>query len=120
MHNITLPSIAAEALTEHRREIIELSIALGLSGIADDTLAFPKMFNNESQTSGQRSGYWREAVLSLGLPDVSLHALRHTHASQFTDTQVDIVCVSKRLGHAALHDAEGLRSPVPQVYRRQH
>jgi integrase len=39
-------------------------------------------------------------VLALRLPDVSLHALRHTHVSQLIDAGVDIVRISKRIGHA--------------------
>jgi integrase len=36
----------------------------------------------------------------VGMPDVTFHALRHTHASQLIDAGVDIVTISKRLGHA--------------------
>jgi integrase len=32
---------------------------------------------------------------------VTLHALRHTHASQLIDAGVDVVTISKRLGHAS-------------------
>ena len=31
---------------------------------------------------------------------MTLHGLRHTHASQLIDAGVDIVTISKRLGHA--------------------
>ena len=37
---------------------------------------------------------------SIGLPEVTFHALRHTHASQLIDAGVDIVTISRRLGHA--------------------
>ena len=36
----------------------------------------------------------------IGMPEVTFHALRHTHASQLIDAGVDIVTISKRLGHA--------------------
>jgi len=32
---------------------------------------------------------------------VSFHGLRHTHASQLIDAGVDIVTISKRLGHSS-------------------
>ena len=35
------------------------------------------------------------------LPKITFHALRHTHASQLIDRGVDVVTVSKRLGHAS-------------------
>ena len=34
------------------------------------------------------------------MPDVTFHALRHTRAAQLIDAGVDIVTISKRLGHA--------------------
>ena len=34
------------------------------------------------------------------MPEVTFHGLRHTHASQLISSGVDIVTVSKRLGHA--------------------
>ena len=37
----------------------------------------------------------------IGLGEVTFHALRHTHASQLIDAGVDIVTISRRLGHAS-------------------
>ena len=34
------------------------------------------------------------------LPDVSFHALRHTHASMLIAAGVDILTISRRLGHS--------------------
>ena len=34
------------------------------------------------------------------MPEISFHALRHTHASQLIAEDVDIVTISRRLGHA--------------------
>jgi len=34
------------------------------------------------------------------VPDLAFHNLRHTHASPLIDAGVDIVTISKRLGHA--------------------
>ena len=36
-----------------------------------------------------------------GFPDVTLHALRHTHASQLIDAGLDVVTIARRLGHAS-------------------
>lgn len=35
------------------------------------------------------------------MPDITLHSLRHAHASQLIDAGVDVVTISKRLGHAS-------------------
>jgi len=37
---------------------------------------------------------------SASAPDVKFHGLRYTHASQLIARGVDIVTISKRLGHA--------------------
>ena len=43
---------------------------------------------------------WADRAEELGVPDVTLHALRHTHASQLIEAGIDVVTISKRLGHA--------------------
>ena len=47
------------------------------------------------------SGDWAEAAEWIGMGDITLHALRRTHASQLIDAGVDVVTISKRLGHAS-------------------
>ena len=44
---------------------------------------------------------WRRAVRSRGLPKITFHSLRHSHASALIAAGVDVVTVSKRLGHAS-------------------
>ena len=40
-------------------------------------------------------------VRSRGLPAVTFHALRHTHASALIASGVDVVTISRRLGHSS-------------------
>jgi integrase len=47
------------------------------------------------------SSEWRDAAEAVGLKGITFHALRHTHASQLIDAGVDVVTISKRLGHAS-------------------
>ena len=35
------------------------------------------------------------------MPDITFHALRHTHASQLIASGMDVLTVSRRLGHGA-------------------
>ena len=44
---------------------------------------------------------WRHLVEKRKLPRVTLHALRHSHASALIATGQDVVTVSRRLGHAS-------------------
>ncbi len=43
---------------------------------------------------------WRRVSASKTLPRVSFHALRHTHASVLIASCVDILTISRRLGHS--------------------
>ena len=46
------------------------------------------------------SAAWSKLAKELGLA-VGFHGLRHTHASMLIDQGVDVVTISKRLGHAS-------------------
>jgi integrase len=43
---------------------------------------------------------WRRTLRARKLPLVSFHALRHTHASMLLAAGVDVLTVSRRLGHS--------------------
>ena len=97
--DITLPDILVAALREHRKEQLELRIKLGAGKLPDDALLFANLQGEPLQPSNVSSD-WGELAGRLGMPDVTFHGLRHTHASQLIANGVDIVTVSKRLGHA--------------------
>src|SRR5262245_49529168 len=44
---------------------------------------------------------WGETMDKIGMPQITLHALRHTHASMLIAAGMDILTVSRRLGHAS-------------------
>lgn len=101
MRDITLPDIVVEVLTDHRRQQLEERMALGLGKPAADALVFPS-FDGGPQYPRNLSGEWKEACALVGLdPPVTFHALRHTHASMLIDRGIDVVKISKRLGHAS-------------------
>src|SRR5262249_21143747 len=43
---------------------------------------------------------WSRAVDRAGLPDVTFHSLRHSHASALICAGLDVVRVSRQLGHS--------------------
>ena len=75
-------------------------LKLGFGREADDALVFrraggsPKLPNSVTTE-------WRRLVNLLKLPKVSLHAWRHTHASQLIDSGMDVLTISRRLGHGS-------------------
>ena len=97
--DITLPDILVEALRDHRKAQLELRFRLGVGKLPDDALLFSNL-EGAPLSRNAISCAWSYFAASIQLPDVTFHALRHTHASQLIDASVDIVTISKRLGHA--------------------
>lgn len=97
---ISLPAIVVDALREHRREQLELRMALGIGKMPDDALVFPAPLKGGYQSPRAFSKEWARVATAIAFGSVTFHALRHTHASQLIDAGVDIVTISRRLGHA--------------------
>jgi integrase len=98
--DITLPDVVVETLSEHRKAQLELRLRLGQGKLSDGDLLFPKP--GGTLTSPRTfSAEWADIAASVGMPEVTWHALRHTHASQLIDAGVDVVTIAKRLGHSS-------------------
>jgi integrase len=98
--DVSLPEIVVDALRDHRRQQLELRMALGVGKLPDDALVFPAPLKGGYQSPRAFSKEWARLAKSIGFAGISFHALRHTHASQLIDAGIDIVTISKRLGHA--------------------
>jgi len=96
---ISLPPSTVEELRVYRRRELEQRLALGLGRLEATNLVFHR--NGELLSPDDLSRDWRRAVLAHDLPQVRLHALRHTHASILIDANLDILSISRRLGHAS-------------------
>jgi integrase len=97
--DITLPEILVETLREHRKAMLETRMKLGVGRLPDDALLFANFEGKPLQPSNVSSD-WGDLAKRIGEPGVTFHGLRHTHASQLIASGVDIVTISKRLGHA--------------------
>jgi integrase len=95
---IDLPDILVETLSDHRRQQLELRMQLGLGKLPDDAIVFTNMEGDHQWPRAVSQG-WGRIAKRLGIPDVTFHALRHTHVSQLIDAGLDVVTISKRLGH---------------------
>ncbi|WP_338832318.1 tyrosine-type recombinase/integrase [Bradyrhizobium sp. 27S5] len=91
--DLSLPDLLVDALRDFRREQLELRLKLGSGKLPDDGLLFGNL-EGEPRSPSSASRAWGDAT------GVGYHNLRHTHASQLIDGDVDIVTISKRLGHA--------------------
>jgi len=97
--DVTLPDILVDVLREHRKSALELRMQLGAGRLPDDALLFSTI-DGGPRSPTVVSTAWGEFADRIGMPEVTFHSLRHTHASQLIDAGVDIVTISKRLGHA--------------------
>jgi integrase len=93
--SISIPPSAVVELRAHRLAQQEQRLALGL-GKAE--LVFP-MIDGEPRKPNALTNEWIIATTAIGRR-ISLHALRHTHASSLIAAGIDILTISRRLGHA--------------------
>lgn len=65
--------------------------------------AEPYIFANDAPViTSNISQVWKKAVTESGLEYIRIHDLRHSHASWLIANGVNIVAVSKRLGHSSI------------------
>jgi integrase len=94
-----MPDILVDALRAHRQVQLELRLQLGLGKLSGDDLLFPNLEGGLTSPQ-QLSGQWFVFAKSIGMGDVTFHALRHTHVAQLIDACIDVMTIAKRLGHA--------------------
>ncbi|HYB05132.1 MAG TPA: site-specific integrase, partial [Methyloceanibacter sp.] len=92
---ISIPESTVMMLAEHRRQQLEMRMRLGLGKPQPDALVFSN-HEGEPIRADYVTAMWKRAV-----GGVKFHALRHTHASALIAAGIDVVTVSKRLGHAS-------------------
>lgn len=92
------PSIIAELRT-HRRRQQEQRRVLGLGRAAQDDLVLPRP-DGEAWLPDRLSSNRAKAIRSMRLSKVTVHALRHTRVSQLSTAGLDVVTVSRRIGHS--------------------
>ena len=97
---LSLPPGAVAALREHRRKQLELRMALGLGKPDAEALVFCNP-DGSPMSPDNLSRDWVRACKTLGLPPVMFHALRHTHVSALIAANIDVVQISRRIGHGS-------------------
>ena len=73
---------------------------LGWGKDDDDALVFRRL-DGSPMIPNSVTTEWRRLVRALKLPRVTLHAWRHTHASQLIRIGMDVLTISRRLGHGS-------------------
>jgi integrase len=95
---VALPAAAVEALRQHRRAAVEQALRSG-RGFSEDQLVF---CGRKGDPLHQRQvlAAFRRLAQRAGLPPITLHGLRHTHASLLLAQGIELPMVARRLGHS--------------------
>jgi integrase len=97
---VSLPTVAVSSLQAHRRQQLEIRMALGQGRATPETLVFSRQ-EGEPIPPNDLSRDWARFVKARKLPAVSFHGLRHSHVSALIAARTDILTVSRRIGHAS-------------------
>jgi integrase len=95
---ITIPPAVVSDLRAHWKAMQEQRLALGLGRSAPNDLVFT-MWDGSPRKPNALTNDWLRASAIIGRR-INLHALRHTHASSLIAAGIDILTISRRLGHA--------------------
>jgi integrase len=96
---VSIPASIVAELREHWRRQQEQRLALGMGKAGPDDLVFARP-DASPWPPDSLTADWARTVRALKLPKVTLHALRHTHVSQLIAAGLDVVTVSRRIGHS--------------------
>ncbi len=98
--SIGVPATTVDLLRAHRAAQLEMRLRLGQGRTAAGDLVFA-LWDGTPYPPDKLSRDWGNVVRDRKLPAVSFHSLRHSHASALISAGVDIVSVSRRLGHGS-------------------
>lgn len=98
--SISLPPSAVTELREHWKAQQERRLLLGLGRASPADLVFPT-WEGKPRSLNALTKEWSVAMKAAGRPGLTFHSLRHTHASQLISAGMDVLTVSRRLGHGS-------------------
>jgi integrase len=96
---VTLPASTVTLLREHHKAQLEQRLALGLGKQSNDALVFSN-WDGSTRSPNSVTKEWALAMRKAGLK-ATLHSLRHTHASTLIASGLDVLTISRRLGHGS-------------------
>jgi integrase len=96
---ISLPSSTVAELKTHWKAALERRLAFGLGKPTDDSLVF-ETWDGQTRSPNALTKEWSRAMKRAGIK-ATFHSLRHTHASTLIAAGVDVLTISRRLGHGS-------------------
>jgi len=97
---LSLAPSTVDVLRAHLKKQRETRIALGMGRETPETMVFSTP-DGQLLSPDNLSRDWKRLVKARSLPVVTFHALRHTHASALIANGLDVVKISRRLGHSS-------------------
>lgn len=97
---ISIPASTVAEMRAHWTDQQQTRLALGAGKAPPEALVFCDV-NGEPRRPNAVTKEWERAATVAGVGFASLHSLRHTHASHLIAAGVDILTISRRLGHAS-------------------
>ena len=97
---ISLPPRLVAELRTHWRDQQQRRLALGMGRASDESPVLATVDGGFLSPKGITRA-WPRAMAEIGMSGVTLHSLRHTHASTLIASGMDVLTVSRRLGHAS-------------------
>jgi integrase len=97
---ISLPAHAVAELRAHWCDQQEQRLALGIRKAPDDSPALATI-EGRYQSPNTVTKAWPRAMKAIGMPAATIHSLRHTHASMLIASGMDVLTISRRLGHSS-------------------
>jgi integrase len=98
--SISLPPSAVAVVRDHWKAQQELRLKLGMGKAPPESLVFAT-WEGKPRSPNSLTKEWKEAIRATKLPRVTLHSLRHTHASHLIASGLDVLAISRRLGHGS-------------------
>ena len=96
---ITLPASTVAVLREHWKATLECRLQLGQGKTPAGALVFAAWDGN-TRSPNAMTKEWRRAIHAAKLK-ATFHSLRHTHASSLIAAGIDVLSISRRLGHGS-------------------
>jgi integrase len=96
---VSMPPTIVTELRTHWRQQQEQRLAAGLGRAGPGDLVFARP-DGSAWPPDSLTMDWARTIRILKLPKITLHALRHTHVSQLIASGLDVVTVSRRIGHS--------------------
>jgi integrase len=97
---ISLPPSIVTQLRAHLMKVRERRLLLGMGKDTPEDLLFPR-WDGQVRSPNWLSQKFRLAMNELGIKGVTVHSLRHTHASHLIASGMDVLTISRRLGHGS-------------------